>query len=64
MTDAQPDFAALNAWWLEQAGKFAMALKSRRDQLRVIDGSRRMLGPKTPRPAVDLKIVLGEEPAK
>ena len=48
--------AVLDRWNFEM-GVAAMALKSRRDLFRVIPGGRRMLGERTPRPAVDLKLV-------
>jgi hypothetical protein len=60
---APPDLAALNDWWLEQAGRYAMALKSRRDQFRVLDGDRRMLGDRTPGRA-DLKIIREDQPCR
>jgi hypothetical protein len=46
--------------YLAEMGAAAMALKSRRDRLRVVDGDRRMLADRTPRRAVDLKIIKGK----
>jgi hypothetical protein len=46
-------------FYVELMGRAAMALKSRRDLLRIVDGGRRF-GERTPRPAVDLKLVKRE----
>jgi hypothetical protein len=48
--------AVLDRWNFEM-GVAALALRSRRDLLRVIDGGRRMLAEKTPRPVLDLKLI-------
>jgi hypothetical protein len=45
--------------YLAEMGAAAMALRSRRDLLRVVDGDRRMLGSKTPGRA-DLKTIKGK----
>jgi hypothetical protein len=45
---------------LDAYGMAAMALKSRRDLLRVHDGGRRMLADRTPGAALDLKIIQGK----
>jgi hypothetical protein len=47
-----PDYAAA-------MGRYVMAINSlpRLQKFGVVHGRRRMLGPKTPRPALDLKIV-------
>jgi hypothetical protein len=46
--------------FIHMAGLAAMALRSR-SRLVVHDGGRRRFGEKTPRPAVDLKIVRGKD---
>jgi hypothetical protein len=63
MNDARPlceTAAALDAWYFDYVGRAAMMLKSRRDLLRVVDGDRRRFGERTPRPALDLKIIKKE----
>jgi hypothetical protein len=61
MTDQATAPAYDDAFYLELAGRAAMSIKSRRDLLRVVDGSRRMLGEKTARPPADLKIIRGKD---
>jgi hypothetical protein len=43
-------------------GHAALLLRNRRDLFRVLDGARRLLGERSPRPALDLKIVRKENP--
>lgn len=52
--------APIDPFYFELMGRAAMALKSQRDLLRVVEGGRRMLDDRTPRPAIDLKIIKGE----
>jgi hypothetical protein len=55
MTDTAP---AIDPWYFDYMGRAALDLKTRpRPKLTIHDGGRRMLGDRTPRPALELKIV-------
>ncbi|MFY9835018.1 MAG: hypothetical protein WAK55_00835 [Xanthobacteraceae bacterium] len=53
-----PPLAAFDRHFFELAGRAALELGARpKFKFAVLDGGRRMLGPKTDRPAPDLKLV-------
>jgi hypothetical protein len=62
MSDPAPALA-IDPFYLEKMGQAALAIKNRRDLMRVVDGSRRRLGERTARSPVNLAIV-GKEKAK